>query len=500
MLGLMNFIVTRGWACAPVLLAFVAVTQPALGQVSVALTGDVPSVDASQDSSPIGYNVRLNLYDQLTEIREDGSLSPRLATAWESSKDAMTWTFTIRPGVKFHDGSPLTPSDVVWNYEKILADLKAPTRTFLSKVKSVEMAGDDKVRFHLKEPFAIFDRQVVFVSILSRKAYESMGAEKFGQSPVGSGPYKFVRWIKDDRIEFEAFDAYWRGKPKLAKAILRPIPADASRASALISGDVDIVPSVPPALFDNLASRAGIKAGKAEGFRVMFLGFNDTHPLLGDHRLRLAIDHAIDRTTITSKLLRGLGVPAGQIVPPVNFGYDKNIEPTAYDPAKARELVKQTSYKGEKIPFQYPSNNFALASEVAQAIAGYLGAVGINVELQPMEYTAFFPAWANRKMSGIYYFAFGSSLYDADSSMSALYETGSRIYTVDPQIDSLARAARAEMDPEKRKAIFSQIFRLNKEKGTYVLLYNEVQAYGVKDGLNWKPRPDGFVRFYEIAP
>ena len=91
-------------------------------------------------------------------------------------------------------------------------------------------------------------------------------------------------------------------------------------------------------------------------------------------------------------------------------------------------------------------------------------------------------------------------LYDADSSMSGLYEAGSRIYTVDPQIDALARAARAESDPVKRKAIFSQIFKLNKEKAIYILLYNEVQAYGVRDGLNWKPRPDGFVRFYEIAP
>ena len=455
--------------CVPIALAAcIVASQPASsqqGKVSVALTGDVPSIDGSQDSSPIGYNVRLNLYDQLTEINEDGSLGPRLATAWESSKDAMTWTFTIRSGVKFHDGSPLTVDDIIWNYEKILADTKTPARTYLTKVKSAEKVGDDKVRFHLTEPFAIFDRQVTLVSILSRKAFEAMGADKFGQSPVGSGPYKFVRWIKDDRIEFEAFDDYWRGKPKLKTAILRPIPAEASRASALMSGDVDIVPSLPPALFDNLSSRSGIKVAKAEGFRVMFLGFNDTNPLLGDSRLRLAVDYAIDRTSLTSRLLRGLGVPAGQIVPPVNFGYDKSIQPTVYDAIKARELVKQSGYRGEKIPFQYPNNNFALAGEVAQAIAGYLGAVGINVDLQPMEYTAFFPAWANRKMSGMYFFAYGSSLYDADSSMTGLYETGSRIYTVDPQIDALARAARAESDHEKRRAIFSEIFRLNKEKG-----------------------------------
>lgn len=484
------------------LITAIVCTQPAIAApdaASVALAGDVPSLDASQDSSPIGYNVRLNLYDQLTEIREDGSLAPRLATQWEAAPDALSWTFTVRQGVKFHDGSTLTADDVVWTYQKILADPRAPTRVYLTKVKSIEKVGDDKVRFQLTEPFALFDRQVTFVSILPRKAFEAMGAEKFGQSPVGSGPYKLVRWVRDDRIELTAFDDYWRGKPKLKTAILRPIPSEASRASALLTGEVDIVPSLPPSLMDNLTRRSEIRTGTADGFRVMYLGFNDTNPLLADARFRLSIDAAIDRATLTNKLLRGLGVPSSQIVPPNNFGYDKAIKPTTYDPDRARALLKETSYRGEKIAFQYPNNNFSLANEVAQAIAGYLNAVGINVELQPMEYTAFFPAWANRKMSGIYFFAYGSSLYDADSAMTALYETGSRIYTVDPQIDGLARAQRAEVDQAKRKAIFSQIFNLNKEKGIYVLLYDEVQAYGVKRNLNWKPRPDGFVRFYEIS-
>jgi peptide/nickel transport system substrate-binding protein len=275
---------------------------------SVALAGDVPSLDASQDSSPIGYNVRLNLYDQLTEVREDGSLAPRLATLWEASPDALTWTFTVRPGVKFHDGSTLTTDDVVWTYQKILADPRAPTRVYLTKVKSIEKVGDDKVRFQLTEPFALFDRQVTFVSILPRKAFEAMGAEKFGQSPVGSGPYKLVRWVKDDRIEFTAFDDYWRGKPKVKTTILRPIPSEASRASALLTGEVDIVPSLPPSLMDNLARRSEIRTGTADGFRVMYLGFNDTNPLLADARFRLSVDAAVDRATLTAKLLRGLGV------------------------------------------------------------------------------------------------------------------------------------------------------------------------------------------------
>jgi peptide/nickel transport system substrate-binding protein len=476
--------------------------QPLLAQtgtVTVALTSDVPTMDASQDSSPVGQNLRINLFDQLTETKADGTLGPRLATSWDSSPDATTWTFTLRGGARFQDGSTITADDIVWNFEKILADHRTPVRTYLSKLQSVENLGDNRIRFHLNEPFAIFDRQVGLISILPRRAYEAMGAEKFGQLPIGSGPYRLTRWIRDDRIELAAFDDYWRGAPKIKTVILRPIPSEAGRVSALLSGEVDIVPSLPPAFIDRLKSRSGIRVGTAPGYRVMFLGFNVTTAPLDNVNFRLAVDCAIDRVALTKKLLRGLGTPAGEIVPPVDFGYDPKIAATAYDPAKARALLQQSGYHGQKLVFQYASNTFPLADEVAQAIAGYLGEVGITVGLQATEYNTFFPAWANRKLPGMYLFAYGSSLYDADSAMAGLYESGSRIYAVDPQIDNLAREARAQSDPTKRKAVFSQIFTISKQTAAYVMLYNDVQAFAVRSDLDWVPRPDGLIRPYDIG-
>jgi peptide/nickel transport system substrate-binding protein len=488
------------FAAAAILAAGALHAAAAGGQLSIALQGDFPSLDASKDSSPIGYNVRLNVYDSLTEIAADGSVAPRLATKWQPSDDAKVWTFTIRDGVKFQDGEPLTVDDVVWTYQKILDDKTSPVRTWVSIVDKVEKVDEHSVRFTLKRPFGIFDRQTTYVFILPRKAYEKMGEQAFAQKPIGSGPYKVKEWRKDDRLVLEANHDYWRGEPALETGIFRPIPSEASRAAALLSGDVDIVPVLPASLLAQVRNAAGLKVGTANSFRVMFLGFNVNFGELGDLKLRQAIDKAIDRKALTAQLLRGIGSPAAQIVPPVDFGYDAALQPTTYDPEAAKALVKQSGYKGEPIPFQYPSNNLAMANEVAQAIAGYLSAVGIKVELQPMEYTAFFPEWAHRKMKGMYFFAFGSSMFDADSSMVGLYEEGSRIYQPLPEIDKLAKEQRSQTDPEKRKAIFANIFKLSQEKLPYVPLYNEMQAYGVRDGIKWTPRPDGYVRLYDIQP
>lgn len=488
----------RALATTALIAGFALPAAAASGEVSVALQGDMPSIDPSKDSSPIGYNFRLNVFDSLTDIQADGSVGARLAEKWEPSPDAKVWTFTLRKGVKFHNGDTVTADDVVWTYRKILNDTTSPVRTWIRIVEKVEKIADDRIQFTLAQPFAIFDRQTTFVWIMPQKAYETMGEQAFGQKPIGSGPYMVREWRKDDRLVLDAFKDYWKGEPALKTGIFRPIPAEASRAAALLTGEIGIVPVVPPSMMDRLKSSADVTVGTAEGFRANFLGFNTKLPALSNLKLRQAMDVAIDRDALTKQLLRGLGTPASQVVPPVNFGFDKSRKPTAYDPERAKALVKESGYAGEAIPFQYPSNNLAMANEVAQAVAGYLTAVGINVKLEPMEYTAFFPAWAQRKMTGMYLFAFGSSVYDADSPMTGLYEEGSRIYDVIPEIDKLAKEQRQQTDPDKRRELFAKIFEISQQNLPFIPLYYEMQAFGIRKGIEWKPRPDGYVRFYEV--
>lgn len=469
-------------------------------KVTVALPSDTPSLDPTIDTSPIGVNIRLNIYDQLTDIGSDGSVQPRLAVSWEASPDATVWTFTLRENVKFHDGKPVTIDDVIWTYNKIMNDAKSPVRTYLSKIKSMERLSDHKLRITLLEPFAPFDRQVSLVSIVSKEAYERLGPVQFNQTPIGSGPYKIVRWVKDDRIEMEAFADYWAGAPKVKHAFYRPVPAEAARVATLLSGDVDVVPMLPPALAQRLDGRGGAKAQKVDSHKVIYLGYDVTNGILGNLDFRKGVDASIDREAITSKLLRGLGKPIGQMVTPASFGYDPSIPATKYDPEAAKKLIKSSGYNGEKIVLQYPNNNFNAGDEVMQAVAGYMKAVGINVELQPMEYTAFFPAWAGRKLNSMHGFSYGPTTLDSDLPLTSLYETGrSRGYWSDPKADELVRAQRAEPNAEKRKALISQIWKLSKDNVVYSPLYAETHVWGIRDRVRIAPRPDGLVRLQDIS-
>jgi peptide/nickel transport system substrate-binding protein len=483
--------------------AMVALAPPASAAdpdtIVVSQGSDVLTLDPMLDTSPISINVFRNVFDALTRIGADGSVAPLLAESWTASEDTRTWEFTIRANARFHDGAPVTVDDVVWSYQRLAAEQKSPVRTYINKVKSVEAAGSSKVRFTLREPFAPFDRQVSLISIIPKRAFEEIGAAKFALAPVGSGPFRVVRWVKDDRVELAAFDGYWAGAPKIKTLIFRPVPSETTRAAALSSGELDVVPILPPALVNSLSARKGLKIEKVASNKVVYVGFDVKNPLLADLRIRQAIDLAINRDALTSRLLRGLGKPSGQVVAPVTFGYAPDIQPTPFDPARAKQLVATSGYRGEKIVLQYPNNNLAFGEEVAQAIANYLGQVGINVELQGMEYSAFFPLWANRKLNGLHLFAYGPSVMDADLIIGSLYDSGGRVYWSDPRIDKLAQQQRGERDPDKRRALIAEILKLSRDNLPYAPLYNEIHAYGIQERVSWTPRPDERLFFQDAV-
>lgn len=483
---------------AALVLAAPVAASAAPESITVALPGDVPGLDPSKDSSPLGFNYRLNVFDALTELRRDGQINPRLAEEWSFSPDLLEWTFTLRDGVKFHDGSDFTAADVVFTIERILADDASPVRTYLKLVKSVEALDDHTVKFTLTQPYGIFHRQISYVSIMSKTYLDEVGDRGYATKPVGTGPYKLVEWVKDDRMVLEANPDYWRGAPAIKTATYRPIPSEASRAAALLSGEVDLVPAVAPSLVPQLETSPDLEVGIAPGFRVIFLGFNVDAAPLDKLPIREAIDLAIDRQAITDQLLRGLGKPTGIMIPPMNIGYDPSFTPTPYDPDRARQLVEEAGYIGEVIPLQYPSNNIGMANEVVQAIAGYMNAVGLKVDIQPLEFTAFFPLWLQGKIEGMYFFAFGSSQYHADSVLTALYEIGSRGYDVDPEIDRLVKEQRTVTDDEAQQRLITEAFQRAKENKHNLPLYDEMQAYCVRKGIAYSPWPDGFVRLYDF--
>jgi len=468
-------------------------------KIVIALSADIATLDPTIYHAIISFHARLSVFDALTDIGPDGAVVPRGATQWEKSADAKSWTFTIRTSAKFHNGDPVTVDDVIYSYQKIIDDEKSPTRIYVNNIASIDRVSDTQVRFNLKTPFAPFDRNATLIAIISKRAYAEMGAEAFGKKPVGSGPYRVVDWVKDDHLTFEAFPEWWGGAPPVKTVILRPVPSEASRASALLSGEVDIVPALAPALAQTLTNRPGVKVNVSEGYKVVYLGFNPAELPAKDVKFRQAVDAAIDRDAITKQLLRDTAVPTGQILAKVTFGYDESRKPTKYDPARAKELLKETSYKGESISFQYPNDFIASADAVASAIAGYLRAVGINVKLEGMEYNSFYSRWASRKLGGMHMFVFGPSLLDGDVPIYSIFASrGARAYLTDPKIDQLAEDQRAEADPAKRLRVMSELWKAADAYQPYDYLYNEKQVVGLREGVEWQPQPDGYIRFWKL--
>jgi peptide/nickel transport system substrate-binding protein len=258
------------------------------------------------------------------------------------------------------------------------------------------------------------------------------------------------------------------------------------------------VTSLPPALVEALDAAPGIETGVAPGSRVIFVGFNVNSPPLDDPLIREAIDLAIDRTAITEELLRGMGQPASMMIPPNNVGYDPALQPVEQEMERARELVQQSGYDGTAITIEYPSNNIVMANETVQAIAGYMTEAGLNVEIEPSEFTAFFPKWAQRQMDSMYLFAYGSTQYHADTILTAMYEAGSRIYRVNETIDALVKQQRQIVDQAEQTEVIHEIFRLAAEDRYNIPTYYEYNAYGMVEGLGYEPWPDGFVRLYDF--
>jgi peptide/nickel transport system substrate-binding protein len=292
----------------------------------------------------------------------------------------------------------------------------------------------------------------------------------------------------------EAFPEYWDGEPAIARGIFRPIPSDAARANALLSGEVDLVPSLPASLIDMLKSNPDLDVEVAPGYRVAFLELNPELAPFDDPQIRQAVDVAIDRQAIAEQLMRGTGKATGLMIPPSNGGYDASFEPTTYDPELARKLLQEAGYDGTPVVIDYPNNNYPMANEVAQALAGFLTNAGFQVQLNPMEFTAFFPAWVQNDMSNMYYFAFGSSQFHAETILATLYEAGGHARHNNPQIDELVKEQRQVVDPVKKQELISEAFRISNEDRQFLPLYDMLQVFGVKNSIEYMPYPDEIVR------
>jgi peptide/nickel transport system substrate-binding protein len=463
------------------------------GKIVIARGVDITSLDPQKASSSVDLNYCSMVFDGLLRRAGEGGLSPNLAENYRSI-DPITWEFRIRRGVRFHNGDPLTASDVVFSYNR-LKEINSPLKTLFSGFRTVIARDPHTVHIITKKPDPVLPQRVAIAAyIVPEKYIRERGDEYFSQHPIGTGRYKFVKRTVGESVELEANDRYWGKKPAAVKTLVfKTITDPGNRVEALKKGDVQIASGISPDVVPDLKKHPELDVVSGPGGRIIFIAFNLINPgdsPVSDKRVRRAISHAIDREALIRDVLMNSGkVSVVPLIPSV-FGYDPSIPHYPYDPARARKLLEEAGYpNGFEIVLATPSGRYIGDRQIADAIAGMLGRVGIRTRVKVYEWAAYGKARTNHQVDPMYLLGWGNPMYDADGVLVPILSSGAQSSSyANPELDRMLEAARFEMDPEKRLALYRQSLLLIYDEVPGVFLYEQIEHYGVsKNVLNFQP-------------
>jgi peptide/nickel transport system substrate-binding protein len=487
--------------------------------LTVGLRELVTSFDYPYDWAIVATWIHSNIGDCLVwRDRETAEFVPWLAESWENV-DATTWTFKLREGITFHNGEPFNTEAVKYTIERIQADETAlvhPQWLFISEINIID---DYNIEFKTaaNEPAFLSKMAGTACQVVPPVYTEEVGTEGFGQAPIGTGPFKFVEWVRDDRVVLEANPDYFQGAPGIDQLIFRAIPEDSTRVAELLTGGVDLITSVPMQDQERVTSAGNLVVDSFLTTQVQLIAlrsgpsstYEDWTGITEDPRIRQAIAYAIDRQALVD-LLGGTVVPTlSRIIPPTLGASDEFYgQVGTYDPERARALLAEAGYNGEPLTF-HSTTAWPMQREVTEAITAMLQDVGLNIDLQIMELTAFREQiYVPSRNEEIYMDALGNSFFDP--WIAVLAERSDRRQRTGwsgpeaDEADTLIRAAAENMNAEERAAQYEEIQRLllAENGGPYVFLYRMSDTIGRSDRVSYAPAPDGFLWFGQssVAP
>ena len=467
-------------------LANAGAQQPA-GQITVAQGVDPTTMDPHMQVETTTINVLTNIFDSLTFFNRDNEVEPGLAVSWEIIDDN-TWEFRLREGVRYHDGSPLTADDVVFSIMRVAAPgSRSPSHSRYAFIEDVEVVDPTTVHIKTFEPYPILPAVITDLFIMKEEHEDTVST-----APIGTGPFRFVSWTRDEALTLEAFDEYWRGAPEVERVVFRPIPEASTRLAELVTGGVDIITNILPHSVPSVEASGVASVKRIQSTRYVFVGMNlEVDSPLRSREVRQALNYAVDLDGIIAGVLLGNGEPMSQPAHAVHFGFDESISPYPYDPERARELLAQAGYPdGFKIDMMTPTGRYLNDQLAAEAIAGQLGEIGVEVSLEVMEWGTYVNAvTAERTAAPLYFLGWGSVPgLDADGIYIPLLGTGQNLsYYSNPELDEVAKRARQTMDENERLRLYSEAAQITHEDAPWIFLWNQYDLYGVSDRLDWDP-------------
>ncbi|WP_054000114.1 ABC transporter substrate-binding protein [Ahrensia marina] len=469
--------------------ALAVIVTPALARdLTIDLAGEPSSLDPHMQWNPDSYYVYRNVFDNLVTRDNDGNIVAQIATEWEQTSDTEL-TLTIRDDVTFHDGSALTPEDVVFSVKRITdPEFGSPQLGQFNQITDAKIVDGNKVALTTDGPYPALLAQLVKLSIVPQKIVEEVGAEAFNASPVGSGPYSFAAWDRGVSVTLNRNDNYWGEAGPFEKAVFRAVPDAATRVADLQAGTADLVVSIDSDAAAQLASNSDVKVLSAPTERVAYLGLNNDKPPFNDIEMRKAASLAIDNLGITEGLLGAGEIPMAQMSSPAHFGYSENIEPFVYDPDAAREITSANPDLAET------SAVFATApvfdQRVVQALQQMLNDVGFNIEISVTD----MPTYLNivrsepSENSELSFGRWSCACQDADGIAYPTLHSGSAWSRVnDPELDELLETARVSLDEQTRKDAYEKVHQIVREKYYILPMYQAAVLYGAASDLTFEP-------------
>lgn len=506
-----------GWSIPPIGLA---AEKPLI----IGFEGDAATLDPHARNETTTTTIQRHVYENLVRFDENLKIVPELAESWNLIDDN-TWEFRLRKGIKFHNGEQMNAEAVKYSLERCKTHPKSQYKHMVPPYKEIKVMDDHTVRFLTQTPTPEALMMLENISIVPPKFFQEWDKKDHSyltRNMVGTGPYKFVEWVKDDHVTLTANKDWWGGKVDFEKVILRPIPENATRVAALLTGEIDAcwgvsIPDIPRVekhkntyvsrcmsqraiyvMFDISSDKGGpapkanpgIPAGKPNPFK--------------DIRVRKAIAHAINLDDIIKYVMEGSAYPAAQIISTYAFDTHKSLQRPKYDPALAKKLLAEAGYpKGFEANFDTPNDRYINDQQVAEAIAAQLAKIGIKLKVVATPKAVFFPKM-DRFESPFFLVGWGTLSWQGTTNsffreLKGTYGRNNRGRFSDPELEKKMDISNGMMDEAKRQKLRNEI--AEKIYGTYYVipLYYQENVFGftkrIKDG---KSRVDERLFAHEL--
>lgn len=506
-----------------------AVSGAAAQDLRIGLSAEPGSLDPQYDNFPANNQIALHIFEALVAQDEHQLLRPALAVSWRTL-DERTWEFTLRDGVRFHDGSSFSADDVVFTLDRVakVPNAPSPFTHFTRQILEIEVPDPLTIRLRTASPAPMLPRDLSAIRILSRRAASGPAPEgktteqlNRGEGLVGTGPFRFVSWARGRQLVLARNEDYWGAKPAWNRVAFYPLADATTRLAALDSGDVDFVENPPPAELTRLRRDERLRVVTATSNRVIYLhldhraepspGIPDTagkNPLK-DRRVREALNLALDRPALVMRVMAGDAVPAADLLPWPMFGAREDAAVSAPDPERARRLLADAGYAdGFSLTLGAPNGRYLNDARVAEAVAAQWTAIGVKTRVEASQPTVFFQNRDAHRYSA-YLAGWSTAAGEASDPLRALIATpdrerglggSNRGRYANPAVDSLLIKALRTIDEDRRRALLSEASKLALDDHALLPLYFEMAAWVMRRGLTYVGRTDQLTLAQFITP